>query len=76
MIILTYLDRSLTSTCGVGKALGTGAFSIVKYARHITPGLTQSQWPEYAVKIIDVNKVKALEYTQSIDREITILSQL
>ena len=59
-----------------GRELGMGAFSVVKYARHVTAGATQSQWPEYAIKVIDVHKIKELEYMESVDREITILSQL
>ena len=47
-----------------------------RYARAVLPGTTQSQWPEYAVKVIDVQKIQELSYTQSIDREIAILRTL
>ena len=36
----------------------------------------QSKWPEYAVKIINVQKIEELNYQDSIEREITILNLL
>lgn len=41
-----------------GQSLGSGAFSTVKYARHILKDKTRSQWPEYAVKIISTEKMR------------------
>lgn len=41
-----------------GQSLGSGAFSTVKYARHILKNKTRSQWPEYAVKIISTEKMR------------------
>ena len=38
--------------------LGKGAFSTVKYARAIEKNKTQSQWPEYAAKVINVAKIR------------------
>lgn len=59
-----------------GRELGAGAFSTVRYARVVTPGYTQSQWPEYAVKCISVAKIEELNYTESAQREIAILRLL
>jgi hypothetical protein len=59
-----------------GQILGEGAFSIVKYARHITKGKAQSEWPEYGVKIIDSKKVIEFQYSLSVIREISVLQLL
>eukprot|EP01040_Poterioochromonas_malhamensis_P004095 gene4095-4382_t len=59
-----------------GQVLGDGAFSTVKYARHITKGKSQSQWPEYAVKVIDAKKVIEFNYSLSVIREICILQAI
>lgn len=59
-----------------GQELGIGAFSTVKYARHIIKNRTRSSWPEYAVKIVSTEKIKELGYEQSINREIAILRTL
>ena len=59
-----------------GQELGTGAFSTVKYARHIQKSRTRSNWPEYAVKIVSTQKIEELGYEQSINREIAILRTL
>jgi len=59
-----------------GQVLGTGAFSTVKYARHIIKKKTRSYWPEYAVKIISTQKIQELGYEKSVNREITILRSL
>eukprot|EP00956_Cyclotella_meneghiniana_P012503 scaffold17771_cov65-Cyclotella_meneghiniana.AAC.6 len=56
-----------------GQDLGTGAFSTVRYARHIVKDRTRSKWPEYAVKIVSTRKIEELGYFQSINREIAIL---
>eukprot|EP00573_Skeletonema_grethae_P001567 CAMPEP_0201689234 /NCGR_PEP_ID=MMETSP0578-20130828/2844_1 /ASSEMBLY_ACC=CAM_ASM_000663 /TAXON_ID=267565 /ORGANISM="Skeletonema grethea, Strain CCMP 1804" /LENGTH=571 /DNA_ID=CAMNT_0048173799 /DNA_START=305 /DNA_END=2020 /DNA_ORIENTATION=- len=56
-----------------GQELGTGAFSTVKYARQIMKDRTRSHWPEFAVKIVSTQKIEALGYEQSINREIAIL---
>jgi hypothetical protein len=44
-----------------GHSLGSGAFSTVKYARHILKDKTRSQWPEYAVKIISTEKMRVCQ---------------
>lgn len=59
-----------------GQVLGEGAFSVVKYTRHITKGKTQSSWPEYAVKIIDTEKLVQYNYSLSVIREIAVLKIL
>lgn len=59
-----------------GQILGEGAFSTVKYARHITKGKAQSEWPEYAVKVIDAKKVVEFQYSLSVIREISVLQLL
>lgn len=41
-----------------GHELGSGSFSVVKYARHITKGKPRSQWPEFAVKVISTTKIQ------------------
>lgn len=59
-----------------GNILGEGAFSVVKYARQIIRGKSQSQWPEYAVKVIDAKKVLEFDYAVSVVREISVLLTL
>jgi serine/threonine protein kinase len=59
-----------------GASLGTGAFSTVKYARHIQPNLTRSDWPEYAVKIISIGRIVELRYVGSVKREVAVLQEL
>ena len=59
-----------------GHELGSGAFSTVKYARHIVKTLTRSSWPEYAVKVVSTQKIEEMGYEQSINREIAILRTL
>jgi serine/threonine protein kinase len=59
-----------------GKTLGSGAFSIVKYAKQILRDKTASQWPECAVKIFSIEKIQEVVYFSSIVREIVILQQL
>lgn len=58
-----------------GKVLGEGSFSVVMYAKLIQRGLAPSQWPEYAVKIIDAPRIRKLGYEISVRREVTILSR-
>jgi len=60
----------------VGKPLGTGAFSVVKYARHVTPKCSQSDWPEYAVKTISHSVLTSYHYHSSVEREMSILRVL
>eukprot|EP00039_Didymoeca_costata_P006938 m.94804 g.94804 ORF g.94804 m.94804 type:complete len:958 (+) comp13459_c0_seq1:122-2995(+) len=56
-----------------GRELGSGAFSIVKYAKQIIKGVPFAQWPEFAVKTISIEKIKKLGYEASVAREIAIL---
>ncbi|CAM9107864.1 unnamed protein product [Ectocarpus fasciculatus] len=56
-----------------GHELGSGSFSVVKYARHITKGRSRSQWPEFAVKIISTTKIQELNYERSVTNEIACL---
>jgi len=56
--------------------LGTGAFSVVRYARAIQKEKTQSQWAEYAVKIINTTTMQELGYEASVNREICVLRML
>jgi len=60
----------------VGKPLGTGAFSVVKYARHVTPKCSQSEWPEFAVKTISHAVLTECHYHASVEREMSILRVL
>lgn len=61
-----------------GKELGQGAFSVVKYARHVQPNKTRAQWPEYAVKVMSKNELEALGrgFQKAVVREIVALSAL
>jgi hypothetical protein len=43
-----------------GQELGAGAFSTVTYAKQITAGLTQTEWPQYAVKRMAIETIKEL----------------
>ena len=56
-----------------GHDLGSGAFSTVKYAKHITRGTPNTDWPEYAVKLISISKIQEQGYEFSLAREISIL---
>merc|ERR1719510_1826328 len=56
--------------------IGFGAFSVVRYARAIDKEKTQSQWPEYAVKIIDTKTMEDLGYEASVNREICVLRMI
>lgn len=57
-----------------GTDIGDGAFSKVRYARRIVMGKSQSEWPEYAVKIISAEKLHELDYHKAAEREMSILS--
>ncbi len=59
-----------------GHELGAGAFSTVRYARHIAKGTTRSHWSEYAVKVVDTAKVAAEGYERCVAREIAVLRLL
>lgn len=50
-----------------GHELGSGSFSVVKYARHITKGKSRSQWPEFAVKVISTTKIQ-VKHTQNLQQ--------
>lgn len=56
--------------------LGSGAFSVVRYARTIVKDKTQSKWPEYAVKVINTKTMEELGYEACVNREICVLSML
>jgi len=56
--------------------LAAGAFSVVRYARTIIKEKTQSQWPEYAVKVINTTTIQEHGYEASVNREICILKML
>ena len=53
--------------------LGRGTFSTVRYARHITSGVTQRDWPEYAVKVVDREKLESMDYHKAVEREMSTL---
>jgi hypothetical protein len=59
-----------------GHDLGEGSFGSVRYARLIDRTTTRSRWPEYAVKVISTEKIKALGYEASIQRELAVLRVL
>lgn len=56
--------------------LASGAFSVVRYARSIVKDKTQSQWPEYAVKVINTKTIQEHGYEASVNREICVLKML
>lgn len=56
--------------------IASGAFSVVRYARTIIKDKTQSQWPEYAVKVINTKTIQDHGYEGSVNREIVILKML
>jgi len=56
--------------------LATGAFSTVRYARTIIKDKTKSQWPEYAVKVINTQTIQDHGYEASLNREICVLRML
>lgn len=47
-----------------GHELGSGSFSVVKYARQITKGKSRSQWPEFAVKVISTTKIQVTAHAR------------
>jgi hypothetical protein len=59
-----------------GHLLGEGSFSQVRYAKWIQRGgnLLPSQWPEFAVKIINKELVAAQNYAANLAREIAIMN--
>ena len=59
-----------------GRTLGEGAFGVVRYARLIRRDRTQSAWPEYAVKSISAERLRALGYYASVEREMAVLQVL
>ena len=65
-----------------GHVLGDGSFSQVRYARRILKGkaaadLSQSQWPEYAVKIISKSAMATNNQVErNVNREIAIMNAL
>ena len=56
--------------------LFSGNCAIVRYARQVVRGSTQSQWPEYAVKVINTKTIEELNYEACVNREICILRML
>ena len=59
-----------------GQELGTGAFSTVKYARHIKKSTGRSNWEEFAVKIVSIKTIRENGYERSVNREISVLRHL
>ncbi len=59
-----------------GRELGCGSFSRVRYARQIKRELPRSKWPEFAVKIMDMEQFEANNYKVNVSTEIAILSAL
>ncbi len=59
-----------------GGDLGCGSFSRVCYARQIKRELPRSKWPEYAIKIMDMELLETMNYKVNASTEIAILSAL
>ncbi|CAD7939703.1 unnamed protein product [Amoebophrya sp. A120] len=56
--------------------LGRGAFSVVKYGRTVLKSKTQSEWPEYAVKVVSIETIKKHNYVRQVNQEIAVLKHL
>eukprot|EP00392_Amoebophrya_sp_AT5.2_P001157 g1159.t1 len=71
---------ALFAAAGTGGArrcdLGRGAFSVVRYGRTVVKNKTQSQWPEYAVKVISLETIQKNNYVHQVNQEIGILKHL
>ena len=59
-----------------GAELGSGAFSTVRYCKHVQRGTAARLWPEYAAKVLRSQLMKELGYERSVRREIAVLRQL
>ncbi len=59
-----------------GRDLGCGSFSRVCYARQIKRELPRSKWPEFAIKIMDMERLEANNYKVNASTEIAILTTL
>eukprot|EP01012_Entosiphon_sulcatum_P014126 TRINITY_DN19222_c0_g1_i1.p1 TRINITY_DN19222_c0_g1~~TRINITY_DN19222_c0_g1_i1.p1 ORF type:complete len:916 (-),score=172.36 TRINITY_DN19222_c0_g1_i1:16-2721(-) len=59
-----------------GKELGTGAYSVVKYAKRIETDVPQSLWLEYAVKVMDKCHIEEQCYEEQVRQEIEVLKSL
>ncbi len=59
-----------------GHDLGCGSFGRVRYARQIKRGLPRAKWPEFAVKIMDMERLERMNYKVNASTEIAILSAL
>ena len=57
----------------MGHELATGSFAKVKYAKLILRNVPQSQWPEVAVKLMDLELLQSQGYTANVAREAKIL---
>ena len=45
-----------------GRVLGSGALATVRWAKKITRNVPDSQWKEYAVKVIEKKRIEDLNY--------------
>jgi hypothetical protein len=61
----TLLDNLKFHDLVFGRDLGSGAFSLVRYARKIERGKPRDQWPEYAVKVVSAAKMNEQSYHAS-----------
>ena len=59
-----------------GAELGSGAFSTVRYCKHVQRGTAARLWPEYAAKVLRSQLMTELGYERSVRREIAVLRQL
>jgi serine/threonine protein kinase len=57
-----------------GHLLGEGSFSQVRYAKRIVKGCTASQWPEFAVKVVDRELIRQQRYEENVEREQRIMA--
>jgi len=72
----TRLPNLILQDLVFGDDIGSGAFSVVRYAKHVKSKSPSSLWPEYAVKQISATTIREHRYTRSVQREIAIMTNL
>lgn len=72
----TLLPGLMFHDLAFGRELGSGSFSVVKYAKKIVKGSPAPTWPEFAVKVISTDAIRRLGYEPSIQRELAVLRVL
>lgn len=60
---------------GLGKVLGEGSYSVVRWAVRIEPSVEQRFWEEYALKIMYKNLLEEQNYVEQAQQEMEMLSK-